>query len=197
MLGEHPHLTLTHWAERYGPLMHLGLGSINTVVASLLTMAKEILKTQDRVFQYRPSSLAFKIMRAWEWYMVLLCNTSKRYAWTSFSHLKRYNHSNLWKQKRFKIQSRTFLEKPMRAKWLISPSNYHLFPQIIWPKCCSRKSLFIWNHVNMECSRNIYNGMSYEHNHWIELITKYFYSFWAIVGFFFQYMNFQMARSTL
>jgi len=41
MLGEHPHLTLTHWAKRYGPLMHLRLGSINTVVASSPTMAKE------------------------------------------------------------------------------------------------------------------------------------------------------------
>jgi hypothetical protein len=62
MLGEHPHLTLTRWAEKYGPLMHLQLGSINTVVASSPTMAEEFLKTQDHVFQYRPSSLAFKIL---------------------------------------------------------------------------------------------------------------------------------------
>ncbi|CAK9231513.1 unnamed protein product [Sphagnum troendelagicum] len=62
MLGKHPHLTLTRWAESYGPLMHLQLGSINTVVASSPTMAKEFLKTQDHVFQYRPSSFAFKIV---------------------------------------------------------------------------------------------------------------------------------------
>jgi len=62
MLGEHPHLTLTHWAKRYGPLMHLRLGSINTVVASSPTMAKECFKTQDHVFQYCPSSVAFKIL---------------------------------------------------------------------------------------------------------------------------------------
>jgi hypothetical protein len=62
MLGKHPHLTLTRWAESYGPLMHLQLGSINTVVASSPIMAKEFLKTQDHVFQYRPSSLAFKIL---------------------------------------------------------------------------------------------------------------------------------------
>jgi cytochrome P450 family 1 subfamily A polypeptide 1 len=61
MLGKHPHLTLTRWAESYGPLMHLQLGSVNTVVASSPTMAEEFLKTQDHVFQYRPSSLAFKI----------------------------------------------------------------------------------------------------------------------------------------
>ncbi len=89
MLGEHPHLTQTHWAERYGPLMHLWLGSINTMVASSPTMAKEFLKTQDHVFQYHPSSFAFKILKAWEWYLVLLCNTSEIYAWMSFSHLKK------------------------------------------------------------------------------------------------------------
>jgi hypothetical protein len=61
MVGEHPHLTLTHWVERYGPLMHLRIGSIN-VVASSPTMAKEFLKTQDHVFQYLPSSLTFKML---------------------------------------------------------------------------------------------------------------------------------------
>jgi cytochrome P450 len=42
--------------------MHLQLGSVNTVVASSLAMAEEFLKTQDHVFQYRPSSLPFKIL---------------------------------------------------------------------------------------------------------------------------------------
>jgi hypothetical protein len=41
--------------------MHLRIGSI-IAVASLPTMAKEFLKTQDHVFQYLPSSLTFKIM---------------------------------------------------------------------------------------------------------------------------------------
>jgi hypothetical protein len=50
ILGGYPHQTLTHWVEKYGPLMHLPLGSINIVVASLPTMAKEFLKTQDHVF---------------------------------------------------------------------------------------------------------------------------------------------------
>jgi hypothetical protein len=62
MFGEYPHLTLTCWVENYGPLMHLQLGSINTVVASSPTMAKEFLKTQDHVFQYHASSVAFKIL---------------------------------------------------------------------------------------------------------------------------------------
>jgi cytochrome P450 len=63
MLGKHPHLTLTRWAESYGPLMHLQLGSVNTVVASSPAMAEEFLKTQDHVFQYRPSSFAYKILQ--------------------------------------------------------------------------------------------------------------------------------------
>jgi cytochrome P450 len=40
--------------------MHLQLGSVNIVVASSPTMDKEVLKTQDHVFQYRQSSLALK-----------------------------------------------------------------------------------------------------------------------------------------
>jgi cytochrome P450 len=63
MLGKNPHLTLTRWAESYGPLMHLQLGSVNTVVVSSPTMAEEFLKTQDHVFQYRPSSFAYKILQ--------------------------------------------------------------------------------------------------------------------------------------
>ncbi|CAM6015959.1 unnamed protein product, partial [Sphagnum balticum] len=62
MLGKDPHLTLARWAKRYGPLMHLQLGSFNTMVASSPTMAKEFLKTQDHVFQNRPSSLSFSIL---------------------------------------------------------------------------------------------------------------------------------------
>jgi hypothetical protein len=38
--------------------MHLQLGSINIVVASMPTMAKEF-KTQDHVFQYHASGVAF------------------------------------------------------------------------------------------------------------------------------------------
>jgi hypothetical protein len=41
MLEEHPHIIFTCWVKRCGPLMHLQLGSINIMVASSLTMAKE------------------------------------------------------------------------------------------------------------------------------------------------------------
>ncbi len=80
MLGEYPHLALTHWAEKYGPLMHLQLGSINTLVASLPTMAKEILKTQDHVFQYRPFSIAFKILIE-NWNMGMISGLALQHIW--------------------------------------------------------------------------------------------------------------------
>ncbi len=50
MLEEHPHIILTCGVKRCGPLMQLG--SINIMVASFPTMAKEFFKTQDHMFQY-------------------------------------------------------------------------------------------------------------------------------------------------
>jgi cytochrome P450 len=62
MLGKSPHIALTRFAEKYGPLVCLRLGSTHTVVASSPALAKEFLKTQDHVFQARPASLAFNIL---------------------------------------------------------------------------------------------------------------------------------------
>ncbi|KAE8733533.1 Cytochrome P450 71D9 [Hibiscus syriacus] len=49
-----PHRTLRDMAIKHGPLMHLQLGQVSTVVVSSPEMAKEILKTHDVVFAYRP-----------------------------------------------------------------------------------------------------------------------------------------------
>ncbi|KAH9568060.1 hypothetical protein CY35_03G057600 [Sphagnum magellanicum] len=62
MLGKSPHISLARFAEQYGPLVYLRLGSTHTVVASSPALAKEFLKTQDHVFQARPASLAFNIL---------------------------------------------------------------------------------------------------------------------------------------
>ncbi len=93
----------------------------------------------SNIFHLHLHSRFWPKIGAWEWDVVLLCNTFERSARTGFSHVKRYNHSNLREQKRLKRQTRTFTKKPMKAKWIISPSNYHLSPQIVWPKCCSGK----------------------------------------------------------
>jgi hypothetical protein len=62
ILGKSPHIKLANLAKQYGPLMYLRLGSVNTLVASSPAMAKEFLKNQDHVFQYRPPLLLVKIV---------------------------------------------------------------------------------------------------------------------------------------
>jgi hypothetical protein len=83
-------------------LMHLQLNSINTMVASSLIMAKEFLKTQDHVFQYRPSSLAFKILTK-NWSMGVISSLP-------LQHIRKICMNELFTFK--KIQS----FQPMRTK---------------------------------------------------------------------------------
>ncbi|CAM6075255.1 unnamed protein product [Sphagnum tenellum] len=62
MLGKSPHTAFARFAEQYGPLVYLRLGSAHTLVASSPALAKEFLQTQDHVFHARPPSLAFTIL---------------------------------------------------------------------------------------------------------------------------------------
>ena len=50
LLGRLPHQALHKLSNRYGPLIHLSLGSIPCVVASSPEMAKEFLKTHETLF---------------------------------------------------------------------------------------------------------------------------------------------------
>ncbi|XP_073148116.1 cytochrome P450 76T24-like [Henckelia pumila] len=52
-LGEKPHQSLAKLSQIYGPLIHLKLGSITTVVASSPEMAKIFLQKHDQVFSGR------------------------------------------------------------------------------------------------------------------------------------------------
>ncbi|CAN0926004.1 Cytochrome P450 71D11 (Fragment) [Linum grandiflorum] len=49
-----PHRRLTELATKYGPLMHLQLGEVSTVIVSSAELAKEFLQTNDINFATRP-----------------------------------------------------------------------------------------------------------------------------------------------
>ncbi|XP_028754934.1 cytochrome P450 71D8-like [Neltuma alba] len=56
-----PHHTLRELSLKYGPLMHLQIGELSTVVVSSPDMAKQIMKTHDLAFVQRPQISSAKI----------------------------------------------------------------------------------------------------------------------------------------
>lgn len=60
--GSQPHYSLKNLAKKYGPMMHLRLGEVPTVVVSSPEIASEILKTHDTNFAYRPVLLVSTII---------------------------------------------------------------------------------------------------------------------------------------
>ncbi|KAG0584508.1 hypothetical protein KC19_3G213900 [Ceratodon purpureus] len=55
-LGEKPHQEMAKLAKKYGPLVHIQLGSFPGLVVANARLAKEVLMTQDQVFSSRPDS---------------------------------------------------------------------------------------------------------------------------------------------
>nr|XP_004304108.2 PREDICTED: cytochrome P450 71D9-like [Fragaria vesca subsp. vesca] len=62
LIGAPPHRRLRDLAKQHGPLMHLKLGEVSTVVVSSAKFAKEVMKTHDIIFASRPQVIAPRIM---------------------------------------------------------------------------------------------------------------------------------------
>ncbi|KAJ9564718.1 hypothetical protein OSB04_000684 [Centaurea solstitialis] len=62
LIGTIPHRGVTELARKYGPLMHLQLGEVSTIVVSSSRWAKEILTTYDISFADRPKTLSGEIV---------------------------------------------------------------------------------------------------------------------------------------
>nr|QNC49779.1 cytochrome P450 71D616 [Leucophyllum frutescens] len=62
LLGGLPHHTLARVTEKFGPVVHLQIGEISTVVISSPEAAKEVLKVRDTACANRPQSISIEIM---------------------------------------------------------------------------------------------------------------------------------------
>lgn len=62
LIGTMPHRGVMELSRKYGPLMHLQLGEVSTIVVSSPKWAKEILTTYDIPFANRPETLTGEII---------------------------------------------------------------------------------------------------------------------------------------
>ncbi|CAJ1963937.1 unnamed protein product [Sphenostylis stenocarpa] len=61
-LGAMTHHDLAKLSHQYGPLMHIKLGALSTIVVSSPEMAKEVMNTHDTIFANRPYVFAVDVV---------------------------------------------------------------------------------------------------------------------------------------
>ncbi|KAL2548255.1 Cytochrome [Forsythia ovata] len=64
LVGALPHHTLRNLAKKYGPIMHLKLGEVSTIVIPSRQIAKSVLTTHDLACADRTESIGMKTL----WY---------------------------------------------------------------------------------------------------------------------------------
>lgn len=62
LIGGLPHHIFRDLSRKYGPLIHLQLGQVGTILISSPRLAKEVMKTHDLTFATRPDNLAGDVM---------------------------------------------------------------------------------------------------------------------------------------
>ncbi|KAK4485340.1 hypothetical protein RD792_007977 [Penstemon davidsonii] len=62
LAGSLPHRALRKLSKRYGPIIHVQLGSVSSIVISSAEAAKQVLKVQDPACADRPTTIGAKIL---------------------------------------------------------------------------------------------------------------------------------------
>ena len=62
LLKEFPHRDLHRLSQKYGPIMHIKLGLVNTIIVSSPPAAELFLKTHDLIFASRPLTMVSKFL---------------------------------------------------------------------------------------------------------------------------------------
>lgn len=121
LIGALPHHALRNLSRKYGPLMHLQLGEVDSVIVSSPHMAKEILKVHDPSFAARPelmvSSIVFYRQKDIVFAkMVIIGNKCAKYASQSYSVQRWSSRLVQFDKMRFMILLHPFV--PRQMMWL-------------------------------------------------------------------------------
>ncbi|XP_027361957.1 cytochrome P450 71D8-like [Abrus precatorius] len=156
LTGSLPHRALRELAHKYGPLMHLQLGEISTVVVSSPWVAKEITKTHDLAFVQRPHIESAQ----------LLSYGGRGIAFAPYGdywrQVRKICVSELLSVKR--VQSISFIREDETAKFIDSI------------RACAGSSINLTNKifslVGSSVSRSAFGLKSKDHDEFIYLIKK-------------------------